>query len=105
MRKERTRADALRQIYGDFEVVDDGNEEVFAFVRSWADIDISKPEIALVILNFTDHQATFKPQTVRHRIAQNMRLLLSNYAINGNDWSPNEVSLRAYEGRIYLGAM
>ena len=105
MRKERTRADGFRQIYGDFEVVDDGNEEVFAFVRSWADIDNSKPEIALVILNFTDHPAIFKPQAVSHRIPQNMRLLLSNYAVSGNDWSPNEVSLRAYEGRIYLGAL
>jgi len=92
-------------IYGNFELVDHENEEVFAFVRSWHDIDATRPEIALVILNFTGHQTTFKPQTIGQRIPQNMRLLLSNYAINGNDWSPDEVSLRAFEGRIYLGAM
>ncbi|THH10431.1 hypothetical protein EW145_g1337 [Phellinidium pouzarii] len=92
-------------VYGDFSLIDDQNEEVFAFKRSLED------RSALVILNFTDRDVEFKLPLAGNGLespsGQVYILLLSNYvgmhAGTEAEWG-SSLRLRGYEGRIYVSA-
>ena len=99
---------ALYQVYGDFQLIDEQNEDIFAFKRS-----LDK-RCAVIVLNFTDRNVTFTfPQEEIDRISKDgveeMALLLSNCTptdgitvLNAIEKRPISLELSGYEGRIYL---
>jgi len=95
-------------VYGDFEMIDEANEEVFAFWRTLGG------QTALVLLNFTSGTVGFKI-TKNERVdwakLGAAKLLISNYppeteatniALKDGVGGDAFVTLEGYEGRIYL---
>ena len=86
------------QVYGEFKLISESNEEIFAFRRSLQD------ETALVMLNFTDHSVELR---ISADLQKACRLVISNYPdrIAGLVIEPGKaVTLDAYEGRIYIAS-
>jgi oligo-1,6-glucosidase len=85
-----------RQIYGDFEDLSEGEEEIFVFTRT---LESSK---ALILLNFSEDEQIFSLPTGMSETT--MTLLLGNYDDPRviSTASRNEVRLRAYEGCLYI---
>jgi len=71
-------------VYGDYELLDPKDEEVFAYKRRYND------ETLLVISNFTDKELT------RDYGQSQGKQLISNYVDDKN------VELRPYESKVYL---
>ncbi len=94
-------------------MIDEANEEVFAFWRRLEE-DGKETKTALVLLNFTDRAVRFKipiPKTVVGRQAlKSAMLLLANYpeekvskiVLTEDEGGEASVVLEGYEGRIYL---
>ncbi|KAF8345368.1 glycoside hydrolase family 13 protein [Amanita rubescens] len=87
----RKRHDVL--IYGDFEDVSIGNEQVFAFERSLGNTRV------LVVLNFVDDEVEF--ELTDGRDWSGYKLLLGNYE-EDDGLGRAVLHLRGYEGRVYL---
>jgi oligo-1,6-glucosidase len=75
-------------VYGDFDVVDEGDEKIFCFTKEW------KGEKALVVLNFTDAEQSFGLDVVVK--AEKARLLSTTV----DEVKPSR--LAPFEGRVYL---
>ncbi|KAH8670404.1 alpha-glucosidase [Tricladium varicosporioides] len=75
-------------IHGAFEEFDMLNQETFVFGKTF------KNDRAVIALNFTDREQTFK----RPNVGGKMELLVSNLA----DTNGTEENLQPFEGRIYL---
>ncbi|KAH8111359.1 glycoside hydrolase family 13 protein [Phellopilus nigrolimitatus] len=91
-------------VYGDFKLVDEPNEEVFAFRRALDD------NTAFVLLNFTDKDVDFKipaNEGIGDRGGKGETLLISNYDVQSSETKIEQdtsVMLKGYEGRIYLSS-
>ncbi len=78
-------------VYGDYEVIDEPNQEIYAYKRS------IEGKTLLVVLNFTDENQSFEvPYAVDH-----LQYLNGNYgdSIGGEG---NTLDLRAWEARVLL---
>ena len=77
-------------VYGDFEMIDDANQDVFAYTRS------REAETALVVCNFRQEAVSWAaPPSVK---LQGGKVLLSNYP--AADLSKSSVVLRPYEAIV-----
>ena len=86
------------QVYGEFKLISESNEEIFVFRRSLQD------ETALVMLNFTDHSVELRMSADLQKAC---KLVISNYPDRIADLviGPGKaVALDAYEGRIYIAS-
>lgn len=92
------------KVYGDFRLLDEHHETVFAFSRNLGQAS------AIVLLNFSDREAVI---SFEHASGEGTEasLLLSNYEDAGavtkllptlNSENSFSAKLRAYEGQIYL---
>ena len=87
--------DVGMQIYGDFEDISAGDEQVFAFVRTLGN------KRALVVLNFVDKEVEFELTSGRDWSGYNFGL--GNYRLSdGMGEVLGPVVLRGYEGRVYV---
>ena len=78
-------------VYGDLELIDKENENIFAYTRSYND------EKMLVILNFYQKEAEFKfDEKIEDK---EIKLLISNYPVESNNL--NSILLKPYEARVY----
>lgn len=83
-------------IYGEYKIVDEPNEQVYAYTREWLG------ERWLVLLNFSDREAAFTlAETLQDQFAAR-ELVIGNYgeAVEGDRRS---LALRPYEARVYRG--
>jgi glycosidase len=76
-------------VYGDFELIDEADEELFCFTKEW------NGEKALVVLNFTDSQQEFYVDNVVGVKEGGTLLTATVDAVKEHELSP-------YEGRVYL---
>jgi len=74
----------------------EAHEQVFAYTRNYG------PVSALVLLNFNDGEVEVDLGEVSGGVA-GYKSVLSNYDDNGNELE-GSVTLRGYEGRVYLRA-
>lgn len=80
-------------VYGSYELIDDGDERIYAFTRT---LDRQR---LLVILNFSADTTAFSfPSGLS---LDNARLLIANYPAEASE-SPGRLLLRSYEARVYL---
>ncbi|KLO05750.1 glycoside hydrolase, partial [Schizopora paradoxa] len=106
-------------VYGDFELIDETNEKVFAFWRRLDIADWERARTALVLLNFTDEVTKIRfpiPDTVGRWALEHARLVLANYRSDESSGETSSVVLESeeggghyanvrlegYEGRIYV---
>lgn len=83
------------QLYGDFEDVSAGDEQVFAFVRTLGN------KRALVVLNFVDKEVEFELPSGRDW--SGYKFGLGNYMLNdGAGEGLQPAVLRGYEGKVYV---
>ncbi|ACL69702.1 glycoside hydrolase family 13 protein [Halothermothrix orenii] len=87
----KTRKDNDVLIYGDYELVDEGNDDVYAYRR------FLDNEEMLVLLNFTDKETSCDVSPYN---LEDKELIISNYK-GGQKVKGTEVTLRPYEARIY----
>lgn len=103
-------ANGTHQVYGDFEMIDEQNEKVFAF---WRRLDWEKAVTALVLLNFTSGEVDFKiplPKAVGKQILESAKLVLTNYpereissvVLVEDEQGQASLTLEGYEGRVYI---
>lgn len=90
---------ALLQIYGEFKLVAEPDERVFAFTRT---LDTT---MALVVLNFTDGDVEFQVPKDEATFpgGAGADLLISNYPSETSRLPEGVVTLRGFEGSIYVG--
>ncbi|MFC5528843.1 glycoside hydrolase family 13 protein [Cohnella yongneupensis] len=80
-------------IYGDYNIVAEEHEQIYAYTREW------QGEKWLVALNFSADDARFElPEALRGCSEEN--LIVANYDDEPNR-SSAELNLRAYEARVY----
>ncbi len=80
-------------IYGDYEIVSEHHEQIYACTRTW------QGETWLVLLNFSADESKFEaPDGLQAR--SEGELMLSNYN-DAHSGSITGVTLRAYEARVY----
>lgn len=81
-------------IYGDYEIVAEDHERIYAYTRTW------QGEKWLVLLNFSADEARLDLPSEALRSRPEGELVLSNYddALSG---SVEGLTLRAYEARVY----
>lgn len=80
-------------IYGDYEIVAEDSEQIYAYTRTW------QGETWLVLLNFSADEARFElPEELKARSEGEQ--MLSNYA-DEHSGSITGITLRAYEARVY----
>lgn len=78
-------------VYGNYELIDEGHPEIYAYTRSLGD------ETLLIVVNFYGGQPTFTlPEDFRFNKAN---VLISNYSICSTN--PNSIELRPYEAIVY----
>jgi oligo-1,6-glucosidase len=83
------------QLYGDFEDISVGDEQVFAFVRTLGN------KRALVVLNFVDKEVEFKLPSGRDW--SGYKLGLGNYRLSdGAGEGLRSAELQGYEGKVYV---
>ena len=75
-------------VYGEYELLEPQNEELFIYTRTW------NIEQLMVLCNFTDKDAVI-PAAVMAQIPADAQILISNHVGN------LEVVLRPYEARVY----
>lgn len=75
-------------VYGDYELLEPQNEELFIYTRSWNN------EQLMVLCNFTEKDIVI-PAAVTAQIPADAQILISNYVGN------LESVLRPYEARVY----
>ncbi|NLF63527.1 MAG: alpha-glucosidase [Chloroflexi bacterium] len=80
-------------VYGSYELIDDGDERIYAFTRT---LDRQR---LLVILNFSADTTAFSAPSGPS--LDNARLLIANYPAEAGE-SPGRLLLRPYEARVYL---
>ena len=91
----------MAQVYGDFELIDETNGDVFAFQRK---LDFRS---VIIILNFTTKNIDFTiPSGITGGIdnSDKYNLLISNYQVKDTESQiliGGTVRLNGYEGRIY----
>ncbi|AGK98677.1 glycoside hydrolase family 13 protein [Clostridium pasteurianum] len=78
-------------VYGDLELIDKENENIFAYTRSY------NGEKLLVVLNFYGEKVQFKVDEKLEN--KEVKLLISNYQVE--DDNLNNIKLRPYEARVY----
>ncbi|AST94437.1 glucohydrolase [Sutcliffiella cohnii] len=78
-------------VYGTYDLVAEEHEAIYAYTRTLGD------EKLLVVCNFYGDEAVFNG----NYSFDNAELLISNYEENGNE-NINNMTLRAYETRVYL---
>lgn len=79
-------------VYGDYEIIMEEHEQIFAYVRSLGN------EKLLVVCNYYDQHTTFfLPESIYYKEKE---LLISNYPANESD-EMNEMNLYPYEARVY----
>lgn len=80
-------------IYGDYEIVAEDHEQIYAYTRTW------QGETWLALLNFSADEAKFEaPDALQAR--SEGELMLSNYN-DAHSGSITGITLRAYEARVY----
>ncbi|MBO9596980.1 MAG: alpha-glucosidase [Cohnella sp.] len=80
-------------IYGDYEIVAEDHEQIYAYTRTW------KGETWLVLLNFSSDEARLElPEPLQAR--SEGELMLSNYD-DAKSGTVAALTLRAYEARVY----
>ena len=80
-------------VYGDYQLLVEEDEDIFAFLRQGAE------ETTLTLLNFSGEEATFDPdQELKY---DKEELLLANYPAARSE-EPAPLTLRPYESRLYL---
>ena len=88
------------KVHGDFELLDEPNEDVFAFKRT---LDSS---LAVIVLNFTVKDVEFEiPKGADRSNTDRLRLLVSNSQTSAmeSEISPGHtLRLSGYEARIYM---
>jgi alpha-glucosidase len=84
----KLRSELPALLEGVYESLPHTSESIYAFTRT------SEQQQLLIVLNFSDHPAHFKP------IHQPQRLLVGTHARSGAETLSHE--LAAYEGRVYL---
>ncbi|KAJ7348244.1 glycoside hydrolase family 13 protein [Mycena albidolilacea] len=98
----RLRKEHKLLIYGDFQHLVPQHEQVFAYIRAY------EGRLALVVLNFTDSDLVFRLPSGEGY--SRFKLVFGNY-YTGGDYAGggildlscgDEVSLRAYEGKVYV---
>lgn len=78
-------------VYGEYDLILDDHEEIFAFTRTLGDDKL------LVICNFSCNEPIFQlPDDIQYNFYQ---LLISNYEIHVEDIE--KIKLRPYEARVY----
>lgn len=91
-------------MYGDFRLLDDEHESVFAFSRNFGQT------AAIVLLNFSDAESVIDFEDTDGADAEPV-LSLSNYEEVGQETQLKSAQgrytakLRGYEGRVYLISM
>ena len=75
-------------VYGEYELLEPQNEELFIYTRTWNN------EQLMVLCNFTDKDVVI-PAAVMAKIPADAQILISNYVGN------LEAVLRPYEARVY----
>ena len=75
-------------VYGEYELLEPQNEELFIYTRTWNN------EQLMVLCNFTDKDVVI-PAAVMAQIPADAQILISNYVGN------LEAVLRPYEARVY----
>ena len=75
-------------VYGEYELLEPQNEELFIYTRTWSN------EQLMVLCNFTDKDVVI-PAAVMAQIPADAQILISNYVGN------LEAVLRPYEARVY----
>ena len=78
-------------VYGDYQVIDEPNQQIYAYTRSIAGKTI------LVVLNFTDENQSFE---VPFAVAD-LQYLKGNYSENTTKETENTLHLKSWEARIY----
>ncbi|MDF2503153.1 alpha-glucosidase [Clostridium sp.] len=78
-------------VYGDLEILDKENENIFAYTRSY------NGEKLIVILNFYEGNPEFKLNENFEN--KKIQLLISNYDVEDN--GVNNIVLKPYEARVY----
>ena len=76
-------------VYGEYELLEPQNEELFIYTRTWNN------EQLMVLCNFTDKDVVI-PAAVMAQIPADAQILISNHVGN------LEAVLRPYEARVYL---
>lgn len=80
-------------VYGDYEIVAEDHEQIYAYTRKW------QGETWLVLLNFSADESTFElPDTLQSR--GEGELMISNYD-GAQGGTIAGLTLRAYEARVY----
>ncbi|KII86268.1 glycoside hydrolase family 13 protein [Plicaturopsis crispa FD-325 SS-3] len=90
--KARKENDVL--VYGDFVQLNPDHEQVFAYTRSLGESS------ALVLLNFKDAEITYSIDAAAS--TKEKKFILGNYADVPEHIQHGTVTLRPYEGRLYL---
>ncbi|WP_035121014.1 glycoside hydrolase family 13 protein [Cohnella panacarvi] len=80
-------------IYGDYEIVAEDHEQIYAYTRTW------QGETWLVLLNFSADEARFELPEALQACSEG-ELTLSNYA-DAHGGPLKGLTLRAYEARVY----
>ena len=88
----KTRKEHRGLVYGYFEMLDRGNEQVYAYTRT------DDRHEYLVVCSFSGETVLWDCPVERGE------LMLSNYSV-GEGEVDNRMSLRAYEGRLYCRNM
>ncbi|MBB5174642.1 alpha,alpha-phosphotrehalase [Texcoconibacillus texcoconensis] len=79
--------------YGDYQLLDEGHDSVFAYVRTWKD------EQLLVVNNFYGEETTFTCSDHVDFEGKNAECLISNY--DDEPSNLKEMTLRPYESVVY----
>lgn len=90
------------QVYGDFEDISNGNEQVFAYTRT---LDTTT---ALVLLNFNETDVSFTLETDKDW--SGFTLMLGNYDRDGAlqadvTLKSGSILLKGWEGRLYVRSL
>lgn len=85
---------ACAKIYGDFVMLLEAHEQVFAYTRNYG------PASALVLLNFKEWEVEVSLEEVSGGV-MGYESVLGNYDNHGNGLQ-GKVALRGYEGRVYV---
>jgi oligo-1,6-glucosidase len=79
-------------IYGDLELIDKDNENIFAYIRRF------ESQSLLVVLNFSEKQMCFElPDNIKHN---DYRLIIGNYEADVE--TEETMILRPYEAKVYF---
>ena len=81
-------------IYGDFEDLSEGEDEMFVFTRAW------ESSRALILLNFSEEEHTFSLPA--RMLETTMTLLLGNYDDQGVTSTATRIRLRPCDGCLYM---